>query len=308
MGNEICESSGFLKTFNLHLADYIEFAENERNLSLNTIDNYCRDLGKYSEFLSGKVVTLDQVHRNHLIEYFANMMESGLNPSTVGRAITAIRMFHKFLENEGVLNFNPVKSIRYPKSRNKLPRVLSPHEINMLLSTPNTKNHHGYRDMIILEMFWATGIRCSELVDMKLSDLHLKERYIMILGKGNKMRIVPIHDDVSKKLQHYLKKVRTKLLKGKESEAVFISNHGKKYSRCGVYKLVKKYANEADISKNVTPHLLRHSFATALTEKGIDLRTMQELLGHSNISTTGIYLHISPKFLKDQYNKFHRRA
>ncbi len=281
----------------------------ERDLADNTIVSYGNDLKQFENYLQkGSVTTFKQVTRNQILAFLQTEMEVAKSPSSITRMITSLRKFFQYLVQENLLEHDPMLLIDTPKSQYHLPAVLSLAEIERLLQVPDTNKPLGMRDRAILEVMYATGLRVSELVNLKLSDLHLDLGLIQTLGKGQKERIIPIGSQAVKWLTKYLAVVRPQLLKRQISSYVFLNFHGKQLTRQGIWKNLKQTVLQAGIDKDVTPHTLRHSFATHILENGADLRVVQELLGHADISTTQIYTHLSKKRLQRIYQQFHPRA
>ena len=295
---------------NDQLSDFIHFMTVERGLSENTIVSYKRDLQNYLSFLMTheQLTDISDVTRLHIIHYLKQLKEEGKSSKTSVRHLSSIRSFHQFLLREKVTKDDPSWNIETQKTERTLPKVLSLGEVEKLLDTPNKKNPFDYRDKAMLELLYATGIRVSEMLDLTLADVHLTMGFIRCFGKGRKERIVPIGEAAASAIEEYIEKGRSKLLKKQLSDALFLNHHGKKMSRQGFWKNLKKRAIEAGIQKELTPHTLRHSFATHLLENGADLRAVQEMLGHADISTTQIYTHVTKTRLKDVYHKFHPRA
>ncbi|MCY7626217.1 site-specific tyrosine recombinase XerD [Bacillus safensis] len=295
---------------NDQLSDFIHFMTVERGLSENTIVSYKRDLQNYLSFLMTheQLTDISDVMRLHIIHYLKQLKEEGKSSKTSVRHLSSIRSFHQFLLREKVTTDDPSWNIETQKTERTLPKVLSLGEVEKLLDTPNQHTPFDYRDKAMLELLYATGIRVSEMLDLTLADVHLTMGFIRCFGKGRKERIVPIGEAAASAIEEYLEKGRSKLLKKQPSDALFLNHHGKKMSRQGFWKNLKKRAIEAGIQKELTPHTLRHSFATHLLENGADLRAVQEMLGHADISTTQIYTHVTKTRLKDVYHKFHPRA
>lgn len=290
--------------------DFLHFLIVERGLSKNTIDSYRRDLKQYINYLieNKKLTSWSDVRRNNIVEHLYQLKDKGRTSSTIARNIASIRSFHQFLIREHVSEHDPSVHIDSPKPERKLPKTLTPVEVDALLSAPKIDTSFGIRDRAMLELLYATGIRVSELVNLNLSDVHLTMGFIRCLGKGDKERIIPIGKMATDAVQDYLDRGRGTLVKGKQMESLFVNHHGNRLSRQGFWKILKALASEANIEKTLTPHTLRHSFATHLLENGADLRSVQELLGHADISTTQIYTHISKTRLKDIYSAYHPRA
>ncbi|MCY7474902.1 site-specific tyrosine recombinase XerD [Bacillus safensis] len=295
---------------NDQLSDFIHFMTVERGLSENTIVSYKRDLQNYLSFLMTheQLTDIRDVTRLHIIHYLKQLKEEGKSSKTSVRHLSSIRSFHQFLLREKVTADDPSWNIETQKTERTLPKVLSLGEVEKLLDTPNQHTPFDYRDKAMLELLYATGIRVSEMLDLTLADVHLTMGFVRCFGKGRKERIVPIGEAATSAIEEYLEKGRSKLLKKQPSDALFLNHHGKKMSRQGFWKNLKKRAIEAGIQKELTPHTLRHSFATHLLENGADLRAVQEMLGHADISTTQIYTHVTKTRLKDVYHKFHPRA
>ncbi|TQR24227.1 site-specific tyrosine recombinase XerD [Bacillus safensis] len=295
---------------NDQLSDFIHFMTVERGLSENTIVSYKRDLQNYLSFLMTheQLTDMNDVTRLHIIHYLKQLKEEGKSSKTSVRHLSSIRSFHQFLLREKVTTDDPSWNIETQKTERTLPKVLSLGEVEKLLDTPNQNTPFDYRDKAMLELLYATGIRVSEMLDLTLADVHLTMGFIRCFGKGRKERIVPIGEAAASAIEEYIEKGRSKLLKKQPSDALFLNHHGKKMSRQGFWKNLKKRAIEAGIQKELTPHTLRHSFATHLLENGADLRAVQEMLGHADISTTQIYTHVTKTRLKDVYHKFHPRA
>ena len=244
-----------------------------------------------------------------MVSFLQTLKEDNRSNATIARMITSLRRFHQFLRQERYTDHDPMQHIDSPKKQQKLPDTLSLNEVEQLLQTPDTKQTLGLRDRAILEVMYATGLRVSELVNLKLNDLHLEMGLLQTLGKGDKERIVPLGDIAIKWVQRYLSEARPYLTRKNPEEAyLFVNNHGTKLSRQGIWKNLKRIVQMAGIYKTVTPHTLRHSFATHLLENGADLRTVQELLGHADISTTQIYTHITKKRMTDVYKQYFPRA
>jgi integrase/recombinase XerD len=294
-----------------HIKDFMHFLIVEKGLAENTIVSYKRDLKSYAHFLnhSEQINDLNKVKRAHIIQFLGHLKGQGKSAKTLARHTASIRAFHQFLIREKVAEHDPSVHIESPQLERSLPKVLSMEEVGKLLDSPKLKNHFGYRDKAMLELLYATGMRVSELIGLNIGDIHLTMGFVRCIGKGNKERIIPIGNTAIQILQTYLEKARYKFLSGKHrDDALFLNHHGKRLTRQGFWKILKKLVQEAGIEKELTPHTLRHSFATHLLENGADLRAVQEMLGHSDISTTQIYTHVTKTRLKEVYTKFHPRA
>lgn len=295
---------------NEHVQDFLQYIIVERALSKNTIDSYKRDLTQYVRYLE-KVESLETIHeidRNHIMGYLLFLKENGKASTTLARNIASIRSFHQFLLREKVSSQDPSVHIETPKTERKLPKVLSTEEVEALLDTPAANDPFSQRDKGMLELLYATGIRVSELVHLNIGDVHLDMGFIRCIGKGNKERIIPLGKMAQAAIEQYLQNGRSIMLKSKKTDALFLNHHGNRLSRQGFWKILKQLARKAHIEKELTPHTLRHSFATHLLENGADLRAVQEMLGHADISTTQIYTHVTKTRLKDVYSAFHPRA
>ncbi|EOS7782525.1 site-specific tyrosine recombinase XerD [Enterococcus hirae] len=294
---------------NEEINDYLHYLTIERGLSLNTRKSYERDLLQYLHYLEDEQITSWQdVDRYVVINYLEKMHDEKKAPATVTRMITSLRRFHQFLRQERLTDHDPMQHIDTPKKVQKLPSTLSLTEVERLIETPDTTKNLGIRDRAILEVMYATGMRVSELIGLKLSDLHLSLGLVQTLGKGDKERIIPLGDYAIQWLERYLDEARPLLVANPSETHVFVNHHGTGLSRQGIWKNLKQLVREAGINKEVTPHTLRHSFATHLLENGADLRTVQELLGHADISTTQIYTHITKKRMTDVYKQHFPRA
>ncbi|MEW6724353.1 MAG: site-specific tyrosine recombinase XerD [Bacillota bacterium] len=291
------------------IEDFIDYLQTERGLATNTLESYGRDLRQYSDFVAGgKGGGLEKVSRATIISYLLHLERQGKATATIARRLAALKAFYQFLVREQILESDPTANLESPKLEKKLPRVLTVKEVEDLLRQPNPLTVAGLRDRAMLEMLYATGIRVSELVNLSIADVNLEVGYIRCYGKGSKERIVPIGSMAQRSVDEYLKKARGKMIRHADEPALFVNHHGRRLTRQGFWKIVKKYAQEAKINKEITPHTLRHSFATHLLENGADLRSVQEMLGHADISTTQVYTHLTKGRLKEVYSKAHPRA
>lgn len=293
-----------------HLRSYLYFLELEKNASPHTIDSYRKDLERYCAFLEEKGVTdITRVGRTHIKKFITTLYDLGLSPQTIGRNLSSVKMFHKFLVGEGVAKATPVEFIDTPKRARRLPEVLTQDEVAKLLEQPNTIKDLGIRDRAILETMYATGIRVSELITLQQQFFFRDEGVVRVFGKGSKERMVPIGQSAITWIDKYLQEVRGRLVKdGSGRGVLFLNAHGKPLSRMAIWNIIRHYASMAGFKKSVHPHTLRHSFATHLLEGGADLRAVQEMLGHSDISTTQIYTHIDREYLKEVHKTFHPRG
>lgn len=290
------------------LDDFIHYLQIERGLSENTLQSYARDLRTYARYLQeNEVQEWAHVTRAKLTAYLRWLHDDGKSAATIARTLSSIRLFHQFLLREYGLKEDPSIHIDTPKKERKLPKILSSDEVDKLLTCPGTDTL-TIRNRAMLETLYATGLRVSELLALELDDLHLEMGFVRCFGKGSKERIVPLGDMAKARLEEYLNRSRKKLLKSKASDILFVNHHGNPLSRQGFWKVLKQIARDAGIQKEITPHTLRHSFATHLLENGADLRAVQEMLGHADISTTQIYTHVTKTRLKDIYKTHHPRA
>lgn len=290
------------------IVDYLHYIRIERGLSENTIKSYHQDLVQFGEYLNSEKLVLDQVDHIVILSWLNQLRDLGKSNSSVIRMVTTLRNFFGYLVRETFVAHNPMNDVRPPKKAEHLPAVLSIEEIDRLLQAPIEDTPLGLRNRTLIEVMYATGLRVSELVNLKMSDLHLQLGLIQTLGKGDKERIIPIGEIAIDWLTRYFNESRIVLLKDKESPYVFLNDRGNQISRQGIWKIIKKLVTTAGITKDVSPHTLRHSFATHILENGADLRIVQELLGHADISTTQIYTHISKKRLSEVYDEYHPRA
>lgn len=291
--------------------DYIVFLKIEKGLSDNTVSSYHRDIRQYIDYLNdNKITAWEEIDRYLLLAYFSEQKELKKADNTIIRKFSSIRKFHQYLKQEGHAQEDPMLYVKTPKKADTLPKVVSMQQIDQLLQTPDTSKPLGIRDRAILEVMYATGLRITELIELTTNDVHISMKLIQIVGKGNKERLVPIGDMGCKWLDYYLTTTRPRLLEkaSQETSVIFLNSRGKPLSRQGVWKNIKKLTQKAGLQKKITPHTLRHSFATHLLENGADLRVVQELLGHANVSTTQIYTHITKHRLKDVYSTYHPRA
>ena len=279
----------------------------ERSLSTNTIESYSNDLNKLSDFLTPKSISATKVRLNDLKDFITSISEI-LSETSQSRIISAIKSFYKFLLIENLIQTDPSENLVSPKIGRKLPNVLTIEEINLIINSVES-NNVGIRNRAIIEIIYGCGLRVSELTNLLLSNLFLKQGYIKIVGKGNKERLSPIGSLAIDSLNDFLTNVRPGLkINNKFSDHVFINNRGTSLSRSMIFKMIKKYTLKANIKKDISPHSLRHSFATHLIEGGANLRAVQEILGHSSITTTEIYTHLDSDYLRSNLVEYHPRA
>ena len=283
------------------ISQFLSYLLFEKKYSENTIKAYERDLMRFCDFFhNSSILSID---KNSMRKYI-NKVGEEIDPRSLSRNISSLKSFFKFLVLSKVISVNPMETINNPKIRKALPKVLSEEEINLLLDI-KLKNHFDYRNKAMIELMYSSGLRVSELVNLNVNDVDLDNDLIRIFGKGSKERIIPINDYAASSLNEYLLNHRKELFKHGENNYLFLNNHGNKMTRQGFFKILKKIAVEKGINTDFSPHTLRHSFASHLLKYGADLRSIQELLGHSDISSTQIYTHISNEKLRNNYEEFH---
>ncbi len=300
--------------FKRSLTQYLQFIKLEKGLSENSVVSYKNDLERYLSFLSDTLGLSDLggVSMHHIEQYLEELSAMDLSASSVARNISSIRSFHEFAVMENFAEANPAELIDLPKKAKQLPEVLSTDEVSRILETPNRETDAGIRNAAILETLYATGMRVSELTGLELDNLFFEIGFIRVVGKGNKERLVPVGEIAQSALEHYIEVVRPKFKSDKNPQKaenkIFLSQRGNPLSRMSIWNIVNDAAGRAGIRKNVYPHIFRHSFATHLLEGGADLRSVQEMLGHSSIITTEIYTHVDRSLLHQVHKEFHPRA
>jgi integrase/recombinase XerD len=289
---------------------FIQYLSVEKGLSQNTLESYERDLTQYIDFIEKSgIASLQETRKINIQNYLLQLKKLGRASSSVTRSMVSIRSFYQFLVRERLLEFDPSLNMESPKLVKRLPKVLSIQEVEILLEAPETTNPFGMRDKAMLELLYATGMRVSELISLNAGHVNLGMGFVRCIGKGSKERIIPLGRIAAKWLHDYTHVMRHQLLReAKADDALFINHLGTRLTRQGFWKIIKKYGREARILKEITPHTLRHSFATHLLDNGADLRAVQEMLGHADISTTQIYTHVSKTRMKEVYNRTHPRA
>jgi integrase/recombinase XerD len=278
----------------------------EKGLSDNTIQSYSSDLVKFLNYLEEKGLSPLDITRDDIITYMGSM-KGILSERSTARNLSSLKVFFRFMMSEGRIKENPVRLLESMKLPRKLPEILTPEEVDALLSQPDVSNSLGMRDKAMLELIYATGLRVSEIVNLRINNINLEAGYVRTLGKGSKERIIPMGEQAVEALNEYLSHGREALLKGGGNPLVFLNSRGGGLSRQGFWKIIKKYGIMAGINKKITPHRLRHSFASHLLEGGADLRSVQIMLGHADISTTQIYTHVTRERLKQIHKKYHPR-
>ncbi len=291
------------------LDSFLSYLAVEKGLSKNTLESYGRDVRKFVLFLEeNKVTTAHDIKYGVILDFLSDFKKQGFSDTSTVRCIVSIKQFFKYLLVEKIIIEDPTSQIRTPRMKKSIPGVISLDEVEKVLASPDESTPEGIRDTAMLEVLYATGIRVSELIGLKLNDVNFEMGFIIVYGKGSKERIVPMGDKALEKLKPYMESSRPALLKTRESKALFVTRRGKGMTRQGFWKLIKNHALSSGVTKNISPHTLRHSFATHLLERGADLRSIQIMLGHSDISTTQIYTHVESERLKVIHKKYHPRS
>lgn len=289
--------------------DFIKYLSVDRELSNNTIESYSRDLNQFELYLeNNKINDIYNINKTIILTYLMNLQKVGKSTSTVSRNLASLRSFYQYLLNEGSIKKDPTVNLKSPKSERKLPNILTTAEIEILLVQPDLSTAKGVRDKAMLELLYAAGIRVSEIISLELSDINLDMGYIVCSKDLVNERIVPIGKISVDILKLYKDKYRAEYVKDINNSFLFLNYYGKKLSRQGFWKILKSYAKKANIDKKITPHTIRHSFAVHLLQNGADLKSVQEMLGHSDISTTQVYVQIKDNKIKEVYKKAHPRA
>jgi len=282
----------------------------ERRLSVNSVDSYARDLILLQEFAAGERTSVERLARQQLEQLVRQLMSEGRSPRSVARAIACYRGFYRFLVIDNRLKANPADELRAPRAWKTLPRHLSVEEVDRLLEQPDVATPRGLRDRALIEVLYATGLRVSELISLRPADVNLDASYLTCTGKGEKQRIVPMGDEATAWVRRYLRDARPALLGKRSSPRLFVNARrgGPGLTRVGFWKILKAYGRSAGITTTLSPHVLRHSYATHLLERGADLRAIQMMLGHADLSTTQIYTHVLQQRMRAVYDRFHPRA
>ncbi len=288
---------------------YLRHLEVERRVAKHTLDAYRRDLSKLAACALDRRKTIETLDRQALEAFIRDQMAEGLAPSSAARLVAATRGLYRFLRLTGTVSANPAEDLRAPRVVASLPRFLSAEDVDRLLAAPDVSTPRGVRDRTLIEVLYATGLRVSELVNLRLTDVRLEQGYVQCMGKGHKQRIVPLGDEAAEWVRRYVAGTRPALMKGREGPWLFVNaRDGKRLSRIGFWKILKTYGTVTGIRATLSPHVLRHSFATHLLERGADLRAIQAMLGHADLSTTQIYTHVLEARLRQVYDRFHPRA
>ena len=290
-----------------HLPGYEKWLTTEKKAASNTLSSYLRDVRQFLTYLSANGLEPERVNQRILEQYVKHLTAQGKSTSTITRSIASLKSFYTYLLIEGYVTSNPAKSIAPIKAERKLPQILTSKEVDLFLEQPECSDAKGYRDKAMLELLYATGIRVSELINLDLCNLNLSASIIRCESRG-KERIIPIYPSAVRALTEYVEKVRPQMIEQPDEPALFVNLNGRRMSRQGFWKIIKYYQEKAGIKKDITPHTLRHSFAAHLLENGADLRSIQEMLGHADISSTQIYTQVVGQKLKDVYAKAHPRA
>ncbi|WP_427339229.1 site-specific tyrosine recombinase XerD [Caloranaerobacter sp. DY30410] len=291
------------------LNKFLEYLLYEREASNNTIESYSRDLRQFKKYITENDINdFRLVNKTTIITYLVYLQKIGRAPSTVSRNLASVRSFYQFLLNEGIVKKDPTVNLQSPKNEKRLPQVLTPKEVELLLEQPDLNTSKGVRDRAMLELLYAAGIRVSELVALDIDDIDLKLGFLVCSKNTSNERNIPIGRFAIDILNEYLLNHRKSFVKDNNVKALFLNYHGKRLTRQGFWKIIKSYTKKINLNKAITPHTLRHSFAVHLIENGADLKSVQEMLGHSDISTTQVYAKITKPTLRDVYNKTHPRA
>lgn len=288
--------------------DFLHHLRVERGLAANTVIAYGQDLAKFTRFLKTKARQPKQLRHGELNEFFRRLSGQGLSATSIARCLNAVRMFYRYLIVEKIVTEDPTAQIRAPRTWKTLPRFLTLDEVDRLLSAPDPLTPLGVRDAAMVELLYATGLRVSELISLKMEEVNLAEGYLTCVGKGNKERLVPMGRRAAGTLRGYLEKGRPAFPGSPGAATLFVNNRGRPLTRQGFWKILKKHGRTIGLRGKLSPHVLRHSFATHLLERGADLRSLQMMLGHADISTTQIYTHVNRERLKRIYRDFHPRA
>ncbi len=287
--------------------NFLDFLQKDKKLSDNTLQSYNRDIKLYCNYLDAHNLDAVKADESELSTYLDSLKENGKAVSTVSRNLASLRSFYQYLHRTKVISDDPTLNLESPKIERKLPKVLSSEQVELLLEQPKCVDLKGYRDKAMLELVYATGIRVTELISLNMNDIDLDNGYIKCVGK-NKERVIPIGSLAVNALKEYVDKSRSILLKDENDQALFVNVNGHRLTRQGFWKIIKQYKTQANIDVDITPHTLRHSFAVHLLENGAELRAIQEMLGHSDISSTQVYAQIEQNRIKDVYMKSHPRA
>lgn len=291
-----------------HIEAYCRYLADEKHAQKNTLNSYARDLNQFQSWLLTNGITdIRRVKKEEIGEYLQYLESKGKSPATITRSVASLRSFYNYLLQTGAVKANPAKTVATVKIQRKYPEVLTSKEVELFLDQPKCVDEKGFRDHAMLELLYATGIRVSELTGLNVEDVNLTVGFIRCTSR-NKERVIPLYATAVKALWQYMEIIRPRLVLDSDEPALFVNMNGERMTRQGFWKIIKYYQEKAEINKDITPHTLRHSFAVHLLENGADLRSIQEMLGHADISSTQIYTRVIQKQLKDVYNKAHPRA
>ena len=290
------------------VAEYLQALQTERGASPNTVSAYRRDLSGFRRFLRQRRLEIGRVGADQIARYLLTLRQQGLGPRSVARHLSAVRGLYRFLVREGSLGLDPTEHLEAPRPPRRLPRTLSPKEAAALVESPPTDDPIGIRDRALLELLYATGMRASECLALRIEDVNLAAGYVVPTGKGDRQRLVPVGAQALHWARAYLKTARPSLVRRADPGTLFVNRAGRRLSRQGLWGIIKKAARRAGVRATVSPHTLRHSFASHLLERGADLRSIQAMLGHADISTTQIYTHLPSSAVRAMYRRFHPRA
>jgi integrase/recombinase XerD len=292
----------------LAIDSYLRHLEVSRRLAPHTLEAYSRDLVRLAMFADGRGRAVDALTLGDLEGFVRELMTSGLSPASTARVVAAVRGYFKYLRLNGLIDANPAEDLRSPRSFQTLPKFLSLEDVDALVAAPDVETPRGLRDRALIELLYATGLRVSELVGLRTTDVRINEGFLKTLGKGSKERVVPIGDEAARWLTRYVRDARPGLTRKKQQPWLFVNMRGERLSRVGFWKTLKAYGLKAGIRGALSPHVLRHSFATHLLDRGADLRAIQAMLGHADLSTTQIYTHVLEARLRSVYDRFHPRS
>jgi integrase/recombinase XerD len=290
------------------LGEYEVFLRVEKRLSPNSVEAYLRDMKQLAMFAESRGLTLTTLKHDDILGWCQESRDRGLASKSVARAVAAARGFYRYLVNDRILAENPTENLETSSPHRNLPKFLSGSEVALLMNAPDLNEDRGLRDRAMMEVLYASGLRVSELIGLKITQFDAGIGVISCMGKGSKERIVPIGEEALQRVLQYMRESRPRILRRKKSNFLFVSRHGKEMTRQGFWKILRDYGRKAGIRRSLAPHMLRHSFATHLLENGADLRSVQVMLGHSDISTTQIYTHVTQERLRQIYTKYHPRA
>lgn len=297
------------------ISNFLDYLTVEKGLSQNTIEAYRNDLQQLGDFMQEEAKKLGVIppwaafNRQSMLSYLLALKERSYAPATVARKVAAVKSFFSFMVSEGIMKTNPIEGVGSPKIGKALPKPISISQVRRLLEQPvKLAGSDAKRDRAMLELLYASGMRVSELVSLNLDDIDIEGGYVRCFGKGHKERLIPIHQQAASVVEDYIKENRSRLVHSKDERALFVNARGERLTRQGLWQILKEYAKSAELGADITPHTLRHSFATHMLNGGADLRSVQELLGHANITTTQVYTHLTTEHIRSSYEKAHPRA